>query len=93
MYNYMCVLQEPTVAFSYVSRPVLTGEDEDVYLYGDLKTDPNAEWKVSRDIITPGEVISEGKFAVVANATLRDKSGTREVIAKTAKGIHTAPHG
>ncbi len=77
------------MAFSYVSRPVLTGEDEDVYLYGDLKTDPNAEWKVSRDIITPGEVISEGKFAVVAKATLKDKSGIREVIAKTARGTRT----
>jgi serine/threonine protein kinase len=66
-------------------------EDDDMYIYGDMKTDEKARWKFSNDRIEFGKAIpnAKGNFAVIRFATLMTKKGKETIVAKSLKAHHT----
>ena len=66
--------------------PILQGTDDDIYIYGDLETDPKASWKFSGDKLIIGELVASGRFAEMRKATLTTKNGQQIVAAKRLRG-------
>ena len=64
-------------------------EEDDVYIYGNMVTSPDAHWKKSSDKIRLGEKLpnlNRKGFADLKKATLYDKNGKTTVVAKMCKG-------
>ena len=63
-------------------------DEDDMYIYGNMETDPNATWKQSRDSLTitgsvPG---AKGRFADLKLAKLQAAGGaTTTVVVKMSK--------
>ncbi len=76
------MLQTNQVAL--VSRP-WAGDEDDIYFYGGMETDPNASWKHSSDKFTMGKVMASGRFADIRIGILEEKSDRMTVAAKTLK--------
>ncbi len=71
-------------ATAAVSRPALTGGDEDIYAYGDSNPDP--VWTPSGETVVFREKITSGHFAEIRKAELVNKSNeTTTVVAKALK--------
>ena len=65
-------------------------DDDDMYVYGNMNTDPNANWKHSQDSLTitgnlPG---ARGRFADLKLGTLREPGGLKKVAVKMNKRRH-----
>jgi len=60
--------------------------EEDIYTYGEMRTDAKAKWKRSSDQVIVGKTLSKGKFAEIKEGQLKDKTGTRKVAVKLLLG-------
>ena len=64
-------------------------EEDDVHIYGNMETSPDAHWKKSSDKIILGEKlpnVNRKGFTDLKKATLLDKNGKTTVVAKMCKG-------
>ena len=76
-----------TLNVAYNSGPKLKDFEDDIYAYGEMDTDPEANWKHSNDRLHPGRTIHVGKFAEILKGTLSNQEGTRIVAIKRLKGL------
>lgn len=75
-----------TLNVAYNSGPKLKDFEEDIYAYGEMDTDPKADWKYTIDCVKQGRTIHTGRFAEIKKGTLSNDEGTRLVAVKMLKG-------
>jgi hypothetical protein len=82
--------QDDIIQPSAIAYPEM-GDDDDMYIYGDMETDAKARWKFSNDRIQIGKVLpgAKGSFAVIRLATITTKKGKETVVAKSLKPHHS----
>jgi hypothetical protein len=75
------------LAVAYYSNP--EDDDDEIYIYGTKEYDENAKWKVSANKVVLGISLPnvKGHFADLKLATLQDKNGKTNVVAKMNKGF------